>query len=30
MGRGRRMVSTKQDVGIGEERVDFGPWRGFG
>jgi hypothetical protein len=25
-GRGMRIVSTKQDVGMGEERVDDGPW----
>ena len=26
MGRGVRIVSTKQVVGMGEERTDFGPW----
>ena len=26
IGRGTRMVSVKQVVGRGEERVDLGPW----
>lgn len=27
IGRGIKNVSMKQDVGRGEERIDFGPWK---